>query len=199
MNNNKNIINKSFLKKYFNQFKSLIDPTDILLDDLTIFAQSLKKMHAQGKKAIIVGNGGSAAIASHFSVDLTKNASVRCINFNEPDLITCFANDYGFDDWIKHAVRFYGDQGDIFIAISSSGKSKDILNGCVSAREKDFSKIVTFSGFDKNNPLINSGDLNFWVNSKAYNHIENIHQFWLLAVVDIIIGKAEYSANPDAS
>ena len=152
-------------------------------------------MHSQGNKALIVGNGGSAAIASHFSVDLTKNASVRCINFNEADLITCFANDYGFDDWIKHAVRFFGDEGDIFIAISSSGKSKDIINGCISAKENNFSKIVTFSGFDQNNPLKKFGDLNFWVDSKAYNFLENIHQFWLLAVVDLIIGKSEYPAN----
>ena len=199
MNNNQNIIDKSFQKKYFNQFKSLIDPTDILLDDLTIFAQSLKKMHSRGNKAIIVGNGGSSAIASHFSVDLTKNASVRCINFNEADLITCFANDYGFDNCIKYAIDFNGDAGDILIAISSSGKSKDIINGCNSARENNFSKIVTFSGFDENNPLKECGDLNFWIDSKAYNFVENIHQFWLLAVVDIIIGKAEYSANPDAS
>jgi len=187
--------NKSFLKKYFNQFKALIEPTDVLLENLSFFAQSLKKMHSHGNKAIIVGNGGSAAIASHFSVDLTKNASVRCINFNEADLITCFANDYGFDNWMKEAVNFYGDEGDVLIAISSSGKSKDIINGCISARENNFSKIVTFSGFDENNPLNNYGDLNFWIDSKAYNFVENIHQFWLLAVVDLIIGKSEYPAN----
>ena len=195
MRDKQNMTNKSFLKKYFNQFKALIEPTDVLLENLSFFAQSLKKMHSQGNKALIVGNGGSAAIASHFSVDLTKNASVRCINFNEADLITCFANDYGFDDWIKHAVRFYGDEGDIFIAISSSGKSKDIINGCISAKENNFSKIVTFSGFEKNNPLKEYGDLNFWVDSKAYNFVENIHQFFLLSVVDLIIGKSEYPSN----
>ena len=195
MSSNQNITNESFLKEYFNQFKALIEPTDVLLENLSFFAQSLKKMHSQGNKALIVGNGGSAAIASHFSVDLTKNASVRCINFNEADLITCFANDYGFDDWIKHAVRFYGDEGDIFIAISSSGKSKDIINGCISAKENNFSKIVTFSGFEKNNPLKEYGDLNFWVDSKAYNFVENIHQFFLLSVVDLIIGKSEYPSN----
>ena len=89
---------KSFLEEYFNQYKALIEPTDVLLDNLYSFALSLNKMHSRGNKAIIVGNGGSSAIASHFSVDLTKNASIRCINFNEADLITCFANDYGFDN-----------------------------------------------------------------------------------------------------
>ena len=195
MRDKQNMTNKSFLKKYFNQFKALIEPTDVLLKNLSSFAQLLNKMHSRGNKALIVGNGGSAAIASHFSVDLTKNASVRCINFNEADLITCFANDYGFDNWMKEAVNFYGDEGDVLIAISSSGKSKDIINGCISARENNFSKIVTFSGFDENNPLNNYGDLNFWIDSKAYNFVENIHQFWLLAVVDLIIGKSEYPAN----
>ena len=89
----------------------------------------------------------------------------------------------------------YGDEGDVFIAISSSGKSKNIINGCSSAREKKFSKIITFSGFDKNNPLKKCGDLNFWVDSRAYNMVENIHQFWLLCLVDLIIGKIEYPAN----
>jgi len=195
MRDKQNMTNKSFLKKYFNQFKALIEPTDVLLENLSFFAQSLKKMHSHGNKAIIVGNGGSAAIASHFSVDLTKNARIRCVNFNEADLITCFANDYGFDNWMKEAVNFYGDEGDVLIAISSSGKSKDIINGCISARENNFSKIVTFSGFDENNPLNNYSDLNFWIDSKAYNFVENIHQFWLLAVVDLIIGKSEYPAN----
>ena len=195
MRDKQNMTNKSFLKKYFNQFKALIEPTDVLLENLSFFAQSLKKMHSHGNKAIIVGNGGSAAIASHFSVDLTKNARIRCVNFNEADLITCFANDYGFDNWMKEAVNFYGDEGDILIAISSSGKSKDILNACIAARENEFSKIVTFSGFEKNNKLKKCGDLNFWVDSRAYNMIENTHQFWLLAVVDLIIGKSEYPAN----
>ena len=57
----------------------------------------LVNLRKSKKKAIIAGNGGSAAIASHFSVDLTKNAKVRCMNFNEMDLITCFANDFGYE------------------------------------------------------------------------------------------------------
>jgi len=96
---------------------------------------------------------------------------------------------------MKEAVNFYGDEGNILIAVSSSGKSKDIINACISASKNNLSKIVTFSGFDKNNPLKKCGDLNFWVDSKAYDFVENIHQFWLLSVVNLIIGKFEYSAN----
>ena len=89
--------------------------------------------------------------------------------------------------------------GDVFVAISSSGSSENILNGCRAAREKKFSKVITLSGMNSENPLREIGDINLWVNSKAYNHIESIHQFWLLAVVDMIIGKTEYSVNPGIS
>jgi phosphoheptose isomerase len=173
----------------------LANPSNTLFEQILEFSLKLRKMQEKGNKAIIVGNGGSAAISSHFSVDLTKNAGIRCINFNESDLITCFANDYGFDHWIEHAVRLYGDEGDIFICISSSGKSMDIINGCEAAKKIKCSSIITFSGFDVNNPLKNCGDINFWVDSKAYNMVENIHQLWLLTVVDLVIGKIEYPAN----
>ena len=96
-------------------------------------------------------------------------------------------------------MEFYGDEGDVFISISSSGSSENILYGCLAAREKNFSKVITLSGMGADNPLRKIGDINLWADSKAYNYIENIHQFWLLAVVDLIIGKTEYSAKPDES
>ena len=146
-------------------------------------------------KIMIFGNGGSAEIASHVSVDLTKNANIRCTNYNEADLITCFANDYGYERWIEKAVDFYADQNDVLILISSSGKSKNMINACKSARNKKISKIITFTGHDKNNPLSKLGDINFWINNKAYNFVENTHQIWLLAICDLIIGKREYLPN----
>jgi|TARA_B110000495_G_C22933762_1_gene545946 D-sedoheptulose 7-phosphate isomerase len=188
-----------FLKQYIKDYSDLILPEAGLINTLMQVKDALVKASENGKKVIIVGNGGSAAMASHISVDLTKNAGIRSINFNEPDLITCFANDYGYEHWLEKAVEFYGDKGDVFIGISSSGSSENILNGCRAAREKKFSKVITFSGMNFENPLRKLGDINLWVNSKAYNHIENIHQFWLLAIVDVIIGKTVYSSNPDAS
>ena len=187
-----------FLKKYIDDYSDIVIASKKITDDLLAIKNALVRNSKNGGKTIIVGNGGSAAIASHVSVDLTKNAGIRCINFNESDLITCFANDYGYKHWIEKAVEFYGDPGDMFIGISSSGSSENILNGCRVSREKNFSKVITLSGMNANNPLRKLGDINLWVDSKAYNHIENIHQFWLLAIVDLIIGKVEYSANPDA-
>ena len=141
---------------------------------------SIKK---KKRKIIVIGNGGSASICSHFSVDLTKNAKVRCINFNEANLITCFSNDYGFDNWIYKALEFYADKGDLLILISSSGMSKNMINA-VKKTDIEFSSIVTFTGFNKNNHLKKLGNLSFYVNSNIYNIIENIHQIWLLSIVD---------------
>ena len=182
-----------FIRKYVKDFNNLIKLDDDLIEILIDIKRSILEAKKHNKKVIIIGNGGSAAISSHFSVDLTKNANVRCINFNESDLITCFANDFGYEEAFKKAISFYGDKGDLLIAISSSGKSLNILNACQAARDLDFSKIVTFSGMNKDNPLSKTGDINLWVDSKAYNLIENIHQFYLLMIIDLIIGKSVYS------
>ena len=96
------------------------------------------------KKIIIVGNGGGATITSYVAVDLTKNEKTRCINFNVSDLITCFAIDYGYENWIEKAVEFYGDECNVLVAISSRGSSKNILKGCQKARIKLFNNHNAF-------------------------------------------------------
>ena len=185
---------KKFLKDYFSNLKNLLNNEDYL-EDLIITKDILKKTHVDGKKTMIFGNGGSAAIASHFSVDLTKNARVRCTNYNESDLLTCFSNDFGYERWVEKAIEFYGDEGDSLILISAGGNSPNMTNGAKHARKKKIKNIITFTGNEKNNKLTKLGDINFWVNSKAYNHIENVHQILLLSLVDLIIGKTEYPPN----
>ena len=184
---------KFFLKKYYKEFINLINPE---FQKQTIdLKKEILKIKNKRKKIIVAGNGGSAAIASHFSVDLTKNAKVRCINFNEPDLITCFSNDYGYERWIENAIKYYCDKGDLLILISSSGRSKNMINAAKYFKRKKFGKLVTFTGHSKNNKLKKIGHMNFWVNSKAYNLVENVHQFILLSVVDLIIGRLDYSSE----
>ena len=117
-------------------------------------------------------------MASHVTVDFTKAAGIRAVNFNEADLLTCFANDYGYEHWVSRALEFYADYGDMVILISSSGKSPNIINGANYAKEMDLT-LVTLSGFEHDNPLRKLGETNLWVDSTS----------WLLAIVDYLIEK----------
>ncbi len=116
---------------------------------------------------------------------MTKNGKIRSVNFNESDLLTCFANDYGYENWVKEALNFYLDNGDLVILISSSGNSKNMINAAKFLKNKK-NKIITFTGFNGKNKLSSYGNLNFIVNSKSYNLIENTHQYWLLTLVDLV-------------
>jgi len=186
---------KNFVKDYLKDLSSLLQPNDDIINKIINVKNALVSTKENKKKVMIFGNGGSAAIASHVSVDLTKNAKIRSVNLNEADLITCFANDYGYERWIEKAVDFYADEKDILILISSSGKSPNMINACKAARNKNMSKIITLTGHYNGNPLSKLGDINLWIDSKAYNFVENTHQIWLLTVVDLIIGKREYPAS----
>ena len=108
--------------KYHNSMYNIINFDSEKIKNLIAVSDILLKTNNLGKKTIIFGNGGSAAIASHFSVDLTKNARVRCVNYNESDLLTCFSNDFGYENWVQKAIEFYADKDDILILISSNTK-----------------------------------------------------------------------------
>ena len=186
--------NINFIKNYLNDLSDLIKPNKDIVGKLIkvrdIFLNTSKKKG----KILIFGNGGSAAIASHVSVDLTKNAKIRTVNFNESDLITCFSNDYGYERWVEKAVDFYADRNDTLVLISSSGKSKNMINACKAAKRKKIN-VISLTGHSKNNPLSRITHLSLWIDSRAYNFIENTHQIWLLTVCDLIIGKREYPAK----
>ena len=186
---------KIFLKNYLLELQKLFIGDDETINNLVSLKKIIVDNSKKGKKILVFGNGGSAAIASHFTVDITKNARVRATNYNEADLITCLSNDYGYDQWVSRAIELYMDKGDLIFFISSSGVSKNMVNAVKIAKKKKAKKIVSFTGFNINNPLKKKSDLAFWVNSRAYNHVENVHQIWLLSLVDLIIGRSKYSAN----
>ena len=130
------------------------------------------------------------SISSHVSVDLNKMTGIETINFNEPNIITCLANDYGYENWVSKALDFYGKEKDLIILISSSGESKNIINAAKKAKELNID-IITFTGFSSENTLkkLNEENLNFWVNSNSYNIIEMTHHIWLVSIVDKIQGE----------
>jgi len=164
---------------------------DVLVKNLNNFDQKkanylekkIKQVKKSKKKIIFLGNGGSAAISNHFSVDFTKNLKIRTLTFNDT-LITCFANDYGHNNWMSKALEINLNKGDIVIFTSSSGNSINHLNAARYCKKKFFFTI-SLTGFGKNK-LSRLTNLSMIVNSKNYNIIENIHSIWLLMILDKI-------------
>ena len=176
----------SYLKEYNKSIYELINNVDSNLIDQSV---NLIKQSVHNKsKVYIVGNGGSASIASHVSVDFAKVANVPSATFNNSNLITCFANDYGYENWVVEAIKAYTNKNDILILISSSGTSKNIVNA---AQYCKYEKIdfITLSGFNKDNPLSKLGNINFHIDSNVYNFIEMSHHIILLALVDMVAKK----------
>jgi len=137
----------------------------------------------RGGKVMVIGNGGSAAIASHLANDFTRSGGVPGMVFNDGAGLTCMGNDLGFEQVFAEPIRLHGRGGDLLVAISSSGSSANILNGVAQARERGCS-VVTFSGFARDNPLRASGDMNLFVPSSHYGQVEVTHQMLCHALID---------------
>jgi D-sedoheptulose 7-phosphate isomerase len=137
----------------------------------------------QNGTIFIAGNGGSAAIASHAVIDFLNMAKMKATAMLDTAVTTCISNDYGYEHvYSKQLERFIGDN-DVLIAISSSGRSQNILNA-VNIAKKSSAKVITFSGFLENNLLRQTGDYNLWLNSADYGQVEIGHAFILHYLTD---------------
>lgn len=147
----------------------------------------LEGLVRRDNKVLFVGNGGSAAIASHAAIDYSKNGGMPALALNDGAALTCLGNDHGYDQVFAGQIRFHGRAGDVLVAVSSSGASPSILNAVAAARDKDC-RVVTFSGFSPENPLRRLGDVNFYVASGEYGFVEIFHLTLIHAVLDLAMG-----------
>lgn len=168
---------------YLKKFKQILDIGENNLIKLFQIKKILLTAKRKNKRVFVFGNGGSASIASHFSVDLTTNCKIKCHNFNEANLITCLSNDFGYKNWIKNSLNYFSEKGDVLILISSSGNSDNMIEALKYAKKNKL-KVITFTGFSKNNKLNKMSKINIWIDSINYNFIENSHQVLLLLLVD---------------
>ena len=145
-----------------------------------------------GRKVIFIGNGGSAAIASHMAIDFWKNGGIRAMAFNDGSLLTCIGNDFGYREVFAKPVQMFAESGDVLVAISSSGQSANILRGVEAGRAAGC-KVVTLSGFSRANPLRKLGELNFYLPVSHYGFVEVAHQMILHAVLDIMMERKKTS------
>lgn len=140
----------------------------------------------QDRKVIFIGNGGSAAVASHQAVDYWRNGNIPAISFNEGTLLTCVGNDFGYENVFSKPISMFTQSGDILIAISSSGQSKNILAGVRQAIQQGC-HVITLSAFQADNPLRDMGDLNFYVPTDAYGFAEIMHLCICHCIIDGLI------------
>lgn len=134
----------------------------------------IDEVRSAGRKVILVGNGGSASIAGHMLMDLSNSGLVRALAFHDYPALTALSNDFGYVTAFERNIKLWGQEGDLLIAISSSGRSENILRAAQAARELGC-KVITFSGFASDNPLRSLGLLNFYACSTSYGHVEMAH------------------------
>jgi D-sedoheptulose 7-phosphate isomerase len=123
----------------------------------------------------IIGNGGSAGMASHMAADACKNGHLRALSFSDVALLTATANDLSYEQVFSLPLERLARPGDLLIAISSSGNSPNIVRALESSRTMGL-RAVTLTGMDGGNRARTLGDLNFYVPLSRYGWTESAHQ-----------------------
>jgi D-sedoheptulose 7-phosphate isomerase len=145
------------------------------------------RLKKDGNILYLIGNGASASMASHISADLAKNAHLHTRVFTDLSLITAIANDLCYEEVFAEPLRRHFNKGDMLVAISSSGRSPNILQA---AREAGNLRglVITLSAMKPDNPLRTMGNLNFYVPADTYGLAETSHaailHFWVDQMVE---------------
>lgn len=150
--------------------------------DILIRAKNKKR------KLFLIGNGASCSMASHLAVDFTKNGGIDSFSINEGTLLTCYSNDFSFGAAYREILKSKMNNNDILIAISSSGRSENILNAVDFVRKNyKNSAVITFSGFKNNNPLSRKGNYNLYLNVNNFGLVESGHAYYLHLLLDLFV------------
>jgi D-sedoheptulose 7-phosphate isomerase len=149
-------------------------------------AAMLKELTGKGGKIMFCGNGASAAISSHMAADFSKNGGLRAMAFNDGALLTCLANDLGYDNVFENAVKIYADPGDCLFAISSSGESENVVRAVQAALARGCAAI-TCSGFSEGNRLRPMGTVDFYVPAPLYGLVEVVHHAICHCILHVIV------------
>lgn len=177
--------------KRFSELQNVVSQCEYTSPDHTLSeAQALQLFHAflmqtqeKDGTVFVIGNGGSAGIASHFAIDLLNALKIPAQTLYDSNVMTCISNDYGYEQIFSRPLDLLLKPNDLLVCISSSGNSQNILNGAAIARTKDI-PIITLSGFEPHNPLRSQGDLNLYLPVIDYGLVEMGHFFLLHTIID---------------
>ncbi|MCI8982156.1 MAG: SIS domain-containing protein [Hungatella sp.] len=159
--------------------KSYSEGIQLLVDAFTRHKNDMTQV-------FFLGNGGSAAIASHMTADFMKNGGMNTYSLYDNSVTTCMGNDYGYEYIFSRPMEFLVKEHDLVVAISSSGKSKNILYA-IEAAKKKHAEVITFTGFKPDNKARQLGDINVYVPCEKYGIVESIHNLILQQIVDAIM------------
>jgi len=151
-------------------------------EDFAAVVDLLKVRKLMNGQLHFIGNGGSAAIASHMAIDFLNKADFATRCYNDAAALTCLSNDYGYKDVFFRQLKFA--PSDVLFAISSSGESENIV--CCAKEAALLGKVVTLSGFRFDNQLRQCGAYNFWVPSSNYGIVETVHLGLLHALLEAV-------------
>ena len=174
-----NIHNTQVTAANFAPCRGYSEGISLLVDEFTIHKQKSSQL-------FFIGNGGSAAIASHMTADFMKNGGMNTYSLYDNAVMTCMGNDYGYEFIFSKPLEFLLRQGDLLVAISSSGNSRNIINAIEVARHRGAS-VITFTGFAPDNKVSQKGDINVYVPCAKYGMVESIHNLILQQIVDEIM------------
>ena len=190
------ILNSKNIRSYHDNMFKIIDNAVFTFFERSVSDEEwiketvdlFEKLFLNKRSISFIGNGASCSMASHFASDFTKNGGIRSFSNNEGALLTCFSNDFSFEDSYKEILARYMRDYDCLIAISSSGSSRNILNAVEYVRLNfKNSKIVTLTGFSGDNPLKKIGDYNLYLDVADYGLVESGHSYYIHLMLDFWI------------
>jgi D-sedoheptulose 7-phosphate isomerase len=181
--NNVEKLNQQLCGVAVSDFVGKVLDIDQAYGELTDLSNELR----QTKNTIYcIGNGASASMASHFSADMAKTGRLHTQVFSDLALITAISNDMGYEEVFSEPLRRRSIAGDLLLAISSSGRSKNILQ-CVTIAKEIGLTVITVSGMATDNPLRRMGDINFYCPAESYGDIETVHAAILHHWIDCVV------------
>jgi len=191
-----------FIQQYISTLQLTMNqlPRQIIAEVIDLLQQARRR----GSQVFILGNGGSASTASHFACDLAKNTRqeglphFRVIGLTDNmAMFSALANDGGYENVFSEQLTSLVKPGDIVIAISASGNSKNVIKAAEVAHNYE-ATVIGFTGFDGGR-LGQLANINIHVKSNIIEHVEDIHLMLEHLIVKTIKEQIQSSVNVTTS
>lgn len=183
------MLKENIRNSYLTAYKTVKDfvENDENIEKTTKIAEELAEAYKTGKKSLIAGNGGSNCDAMHFAEEFTgrfrsDRPALPSISISDSSHITCVGNDFGFNFVFAKGVEAFGQEGDFFFGISTSGNSQNVIEAVKVAKKKGL-KTVALLGKD-GGKLKGVCDYEFIIPGKTSDRIQEVHMMILHIIIE---------------